>query len=94
MVEDTATEATFTCERGIIKINTMFHMPTTVTIAENGKDEIIDFKTKTIGYNFETEHFNNLLRDHKKESDIMTFEFSKNLIKTLDTVRGIIGLEY
>ena len=94
LVEDTATEATFTCERGIIKINTMFHMPTTVTIAENGKDEIIDFKTKTIGYNFETEHFNNLLRDHKKESDIMTFEFSKNLIKTLDTVRGIIGLEY
>ena len=58
MVEDTATEAIFTCEKGIIKINTMFHMPTTVTITENGKDEIIDFNTKTIGYNFETEHFN------------------------------------
>ena len=94
LVEDTATEATFTCERGVIKINTMFHMPTTVTITENGKDEIIDFKTKTIGYNFETEHFNNLLRDNKKESDIMTFEFSRNLIKTLDSVRKIIGLEY
>jgi predicted dehydrogenase len=94
LVEDTATEATFTCERGVIKINTMFHMPTTVTITENGKDEIIDFKTKTIGYNFETEHFNNLLRTNKKESDVMTFEFSKNLIKTLDSVRKIIGLEY
>ncbi|ARV13679.1 Gfo/Idh/MocA family protein [Polaribacter sp. SA4-12] len=94
LVEDTATEATFTCERGIIKINTMFHMPTTVTITVNGKDEIIDFNYKTIGYNFETIHFNNLLRTNKKESDVMTFEFSRNLIKTLDSVRKIIGLEY
>ncbi|ARV06210.1 oxidoreductase [Polaribacter sp. SA4-10] len=94
LVEDTATEATFTCERGIIKINTMFHMPTTVTISENGKDEIIDFKTKTIGYNFEIIHFNNLLRTNKKESDLMTFEFSRNLIKTVDKVREIIGLNY
>jgi len=92
--EDTATEAIFTCETGIIKINTMFHMPTTVTITENGKDEIIDFKTKTIGYNFETEHFNNLLRANKKESDVVTFDFSKKLIKILDAVRNIIGLEY
>ncbi|WP_339662682.1 Gfo/Idh/MocA family oxidoreductase [uncultured Polaribacter sp.] len=94
LVEDTATEATFTCERGIIKINSMFHMPTTVTITENGKDEIIDFNYKTIGYNFETIHFNNLLRTDKKESDLMTFEFSRNLIKILDEVRSLIGLEY
>jgi predicted dehydrogenase len=94
LTEDTATEATFTCERGIITINTMFHMPTTVTITENGKDEIIDFNYKTIGYNFETEHFNQLIRDDKKESDFMTFKFSENLIKTLDNVREIIGLEY
>ncbi|KGL63034.1 Gfo/Idh/MocA family protein [Polaribacter sp. Hel1_85] len=94
IVEDMATEAIFTCEKGIIKINTMFHMPTTVTIIEKGKEETIDFNYKTIGYNFETEHFNNLLRENKKESNIMTFEFSKNLIKTLDSVREIIGLEY
>ena len=94
LLEETGTQATFTCERGIIKINTMFHMPTTVTITENGKDEIIDFNYKTIGYNFETIHFNNLLRTNKKESNIMTFEFSRNLIKTLDSVRKIIGLTY
>lgn len=94
LVEDTATTATFTCEKGIIKINTMFHMPTTVTIIAGGKEETIDFNYKTIGYNFETIHFNNLLRTNKKESDVMTFEFSKNLIKTLDEVRKIIGLEY
>ncbi|WP_343330303.1 Gfo/Idh/MocA family oxidoreductase [Polaribacter staleyi] len=94
LVEDTATEAIFTCERGVIKINTMFHMPTTVTVIENGKEEIIDFNYKTIGYNFETIHFNNLLRTNQKESDLMTFDFSINLIKTLDKVRTIIGLEY
>ncbi|WP_158838231.1 Gfo/Idh/MocA family protein [Polaribacter sp. L3A8] len=94
LVEDTATEAVFTCERGVIKINTMFHMPTTVTVIENGKEEIIDFNYKTIGYNFETIHFNNLLKTNKKESDLMTFDFSINLIKTLDKVREIIGLEY
>ena len=57
-------------------------------------DNTTHFGYKTIGYNFETEHFNDLLRENKKESDIMTFEFSKNLIKTLDDVRGVIGLEY
>ena len=69
-------------------------MPTTVTVIKDNKEETIDFNYKTIGYNFETEHFNNLLRENKKESDFMTFEFSKNLIKTLDEVRNIIGLEY
>ncbi|MCL7754389.1 Gfo/Idh/MocA family oxidoreductase [Polaribacter sp. Z022] len=94
LIENTATEAIFNFERGTIKINTMFHMPTTVTITENGKEETIDFNYQTIGYNFETEHFNNLLRNGKKESDVMTFNFSKILIKTLDTVREIIDLKY
>jgi hypothetical protein len=35
-----------------------------------------------------------LLREHKKESAIMSFDFSVNLIKTLDKVRKIIGLAY
>ncbi|APZ47896.1 oxidoreductase [Polaribacter reichenbachii] len=92
--KDLPTEAIFTFDEAVIKINTMFHMPTTVTVVKNGKEEIIDFNYKTIGYNFETEHFNNLIRNGKKESDIMTFDFSRNLISTLDKVREIIGLEY
>ncbi|MDO3694614.1 Gfo/Idh/MocA family oxidoreductase [Wenyingzhuangia sp. chi5] len=92
--EQTATEAIFTCEQGMIKINTEFHIPTSVTIIKNGKEEIVDFGVKTIGYNYEAEHFNKLLREGKKESNIMTFDFSKKLIQTLDTVRKKIGLEY
>lgn len=93
-LEETPIDAIFTCEKGIVKLNSRFHEPTTVTLIANGKEEIIDFTTETFGYNFEIEHFNNLLRENKKESDIMTFEFSKKLIKTLDTVRSIIGLKY
>lgn len=94
LLENSPTHAVFTFEKAIVKINTQFHEPSNITIFENGKEEIIDFNYSTIGYNFETEHFNTLLRENKKESDIMTFEFSKNLIQILDAVRKIIGLEY
>lgn len=94
LLEDTPTEAVFHCERGTIKINPRFFAPSTVTLISEGKEKNIDFGSTTIGYNFETAHFNQLLRDQKKESDIMTFDFSKKLIKTLDRVRNIIGLQY
>ena len=87
-------EATFYCEKGTIKINSGFFMPTTVTIISNNKEETIDFNYKTIGYNYEILHFNKLLREGKVESHIMTFEFSKQLIKLLDDVRTSIKLEY
>ncbi|MBP0904109.1 Gfo/Idh/MocA family protein [Mariniflexile gromovii] len=94
LLEVLPTQAIFYCEKGTLKIDTQFHAPTTVTIIANGKEETKDFGYNTIGYNFETIHFNQLLREGKTESDIMTFEFSRNLIKTLDGVRNIIGLEY
>ena len=93
-LEDTPVEAIFTCEKATIKINRMFHIPTTVSIITNGKEEIKNFGYNTIGYNFEAIHFNNLIREGKKESDIMSFDFSRNLIKLLDNVSEIIGLEY
>ncbi|WP_178988609.1 Gfo/Idh/MocA family protein [Winogradskyella schleiferi] len=93
--EETNTEAIFYCENGIIKINGRFHEPSTVTlIDENGNTEVKDFDYKTIGYSYEIEHFNQLLRDGKTESDIMTFESSRQLIKTLDEIRSLIDLNY
>ncbi len=94
LLEQTPTEAIFYCEKGTIKINGGFFMPTTVTITSNNKEETIDFNYKTIGYNYEILHFNNLLREGKTESDIMTFKFSKQLIKLLDDVRSSIKLDY
>jgi predicted dehydrogenase len=94
LLEETKTEAVFTFDKAIVKIMRQFHQPSTVVIIHNNKEEIINFDCKTIGYNFEIEHFNQLLRENKKESAVMTFDFSKSIIKTLDTVRKIIGLEY
>jgi len=94
-LENTKTEAVFFCENGIIKINSRFHQPSTVSlISQSGKEETIDFNYNSIGYSFEIEHFNHLLRTHQTESDIMTFNRSRQLIKTLDAVRHQIGLFY
>lgn len=92
--ETTPTEAVFYCERGIIKINSRFHNPSNVSIIVNGKEKIINFENESNGYKYEIIHFNQLLREGKTESDIMSFDFSTNLIETLDKVREIIGLVY
>ncbi|WP_248723223.1 Gfo/Idh/MocA family protein [Seonamhaeicola sp. ML3] len=94
LIEDTPTEAIFYCENATVKINTYFHAPSTVSIIRDNNEERIDFNYKTIGYNYEAIHFNELIRNGKTESDVMTFEFSKQLIKLLDSVRKIINLEY
>lgn len=94
LTADTKTEAIFTFENATVKINTMFHQPSTVSIIKGGHEEVLDFKGTTIGYNYETLHFNELLRTNKKESPMMTFNFSLKLIKLLDKVRKTIGLEY
>ena len=94
LLENTNTEAIFTFEKAVVKVNTQFHAPSTVTIYKDNIEKTIDFDYNTIGYNFEVEHFNQLIRDNKKESDIMTFDFSKKLIFTLDEIRKIINLEY
>ncbi|WP_179339481.1 Gfo/Idh/MocA family protein [Winogradskyella ludwigii] len=95
LLEKTNTEAIFHCENGTIKINGRFHQPSSITLIDNqGQSELKTFDNKTIGYSFEIEHFSQLLRDGKTESDIMTFEKSKQLIGTLDHIRSLIGLEY
>ena len=94
LLEKTPTEAIFYCERGTIKINSRFQEPSNVTLISDGKEETIDFDYTTNGYYYEILHFNQLLRDGKTESDVMTFDFSRKLMKLLDTVRFQIGLNY
>ncbi len=94
LLEETPSVAILKFDKATVKLNRQFHQSSSITVIQNNKEEIINFDFKTIGYNYETEHFNNLLRAGEKESNIMTFEFSKNLINTLDKVREIIGLTY
>ena len=94
LLAETPTEAIFTFEKALVTIHTRFHEPTTVSIVTANTKETKDFNYKTIGYSYEIEHFNQLLRNHKIESNLMTFDFSKTLIQTLDNVREKIGLTY
>ncbi|MCF1422754.1 Gfo/Idh/MocA family protein [Mangrovimonas futianensis] len=95
LLEDTPTTATFHCETGIIKLNSRFHEPCTVTMSPiNGEEKTLDFGYNTIGYSFEAQHINELIRGGLKESPIMNFEFSKRLITLLDQVRDRIALKY
>ena len=95
LLQETKTEAIFTCEHGTIKINGRFHEPSTVSLIDkNGHSKLKTFDTTTFGYSYEIKHFNQLIRDGKTESDLMTFERSKQLITTLDSIRALIGLDY
>ena len=94
LLQDTPTTATIYCEKGTLKINEGFYRPSTVTTCLNNEVKTIDFTETTHGYKHETIHFNNLLLNNKTESPIMTFNFSKKLITTLDNVRSLINLTY
>lgn len=95
LLKETNTEAIFHCEKGTIKINGRFHEPSSVSIIDqHGHTELKTFDYHTNGYSYEIEHFNQLIRDGKTESDIMTFDKSKELMATLDRIRKLIGLEY
>lgn len=94
LLEDLPTEAIFYCERATIKINRQFHCPSTVSILENNQEEHFEFDYNSIGYQYEVLHFNELLRQGKTESPLMTFQFSQDLISTLDAVRTLIKLDY
>jgi predicted dehydrogenase len=94
LLESTPSEAIFYCEQGTIKINSGFHAPTTVTVNNGKTQQTLDFNCSTNGYDYEIKHFNELLRQGKTESNIMTFDFSRNLINTIDNIRQAIGLKY
>ncbi|WP_422103917.1 Gfo/Idh/MocA family protein [Winogradskyella sp.] len=95
LLEETKTEATLYCEYGTIKINGRFHEPSSVLLIDRqGHTELKTFDYKTIGYSYEIAHFNNLIRQGKKESNMMSFDRSMDLIATLDRVRHCIGLNY
>jgi len=95
LLEETNTEAIFHCENGTIKIKGRFHEPSSVVLIDrHGNTETKTFNYNSIGYSYEIAHFNKLIRDHKTESDIMTFEKSRQLISTLDDIRKLIGLVY
>ncbi|HEA29326.1 MAG TPA: Gfo/Idh/MocA family oxidoreductase [Leeuwenhoekiella sp.] len=94
IVTKTPTTATIICENGLIYLHPRFHNTDKVTTILEGVKTEHDFDYSAKGYNFEIMHMADLLREGKKESDMMTHNFSRLIINTLDDVRQKIGLEY
>ncbi|WP_025739409.1 Gfo/Idh/MocA family protein [Aquimarina pacifica] len=94
ITQKTNTEAIIECEKGTIFIHSKFHEPSHLTIQKNGVSEKINFDTKTHGYSYEIIHAQKMLSQDCKESTIMSFDRSIELISLLDSVRNIIGLHY
>lgn len=93
-LKQTPTEAIIEGTKGKMIIHKKFHAPSSFSIVKDDKTMRFDFEVKTHGYSYEIEHFSSLFQNGKKESDIMSFKTSMQLITLLDTVRNQIKLRY
>ena len=95
MMHHSRIEALIYGEKGIIHIPTPFHHPKTVLLEKgDGSVETFNMPFEGHGYQFEAAHVTNCLSTNQLESPIMTHQFSLDLMKLLDAVRGEIGLVY
>jgi predicted dehydrogenase len=80
-------EARLYGDDGYLKLHTMFHMPTKLSInRNNGKEEEIPVRLIGNGYNYEAAEVMDCLDKGLIESPGMSFSFSLDLIKVLDEV--------
>jgi len=94
ITEDTPTTAEFELEKAKIKIEAKWHNPSTVVISTAEGTTSKTFDVASFGYEYEARHVQEMLRKGKTESDVMSFDKSRELISLLDTIRKEIKLEY
>jgi len=94
ITQQTPTTATIILDKGLIYVPTRFHHSDTVTTVHDGVKLNHDFSHGERGYNYEIAHAAQTVREKKTESNLMTHDLSRLIIKTLDRVRAIIGLQY
>lgn len=90
----TPSEALISYEKAEVKLHSRFHETDKISVKANGKTSLKDFDYQAKGYHFEIAHVQDCLKKGLTESPMMSFEFSMELIKTLDKIRGIVGMKY
>ena len=81
--------------KGKISIPTRFHEQNNYSIHfANGKNEHFETDKKGYGYSYEIEHFNQCLISGLKESPVMTYNMSLDILRIMDSVRKQIGFKY
>lgn len=94
IVKMTPTIAILELERATIKIASRWHEPSTLSITTPTGTEVKTFEVASLGYEYEAMHVQEMLRQGRTESNVMSFEKSLELISLLDEIRRQIGLEY
>ena len=94
IIKKTPTVAELELEDANIKISSRWHEPATVTITTARGTETKKFEVASYGYEYEARHVQEMLRQGRTESDVMTFEKSLQLISLLDQIRKEIKLDY
>jgi dihydrodiol dehydrogenase / D-xylose 1-dehydrogenase (NADP) len=80
--------------KGMIKIPQFFWQPDTFTLCVGDKEEEFSFERIGNGYCFEAIEVMKCLCQGKKQSELISWNFSLNAIETIDKVRAQWGLKY
>ena len=93
---DTPQEAFISGTEGSIRIHKQCWKPqkATITSNKNSKTKIIEIPFVGNGFNYEAEHFGQLLLNGFKESDILPLNESLDIISLLDEIRKSWNLIY
>lgn len=81
--------------KGNIEFNNWWFTPVDISLYLDGKDkEILQFPPIANGYEYEAIESVNCLLNSKKESAIMSFDFSLMLMEQMDEIRKQTGITY
>jgi predicted dehydrogenase len=95
LIADGRTEAIIHGSEGMIRINTMWHIPSSVDLIKKGTGPVhFKFIEPGYGYQYEAEEVMKCLDDKKIESPIFGWQKSIDLISTLDEIRKIASINY
>ncbi|WP_029038683.1 Gfo/Idh/MocA family protein [Salinimicrobium xinjiangense] len=94
ITKNTPITAVFELEKATISIASRWHNPSTITVSTDEGSESRSFDVASFGYEYEAMHVQEMIRQGRTESTVMTFQKSLELISLLDEIRKQIGLEY
>lgn len=95
IVTGSATEAQICCDKGRIRIPGRWFTPSCIEIIDNNnKLTTIDCQVKANGYEYEIMEAMNCIREGRIESELMSHQFSLDLMELMDTVRKKAGILY
>lgn len=93
VVSDLHNDAYIVGTKGMIRLENFWRSKKAVLETPAGKEEFED-KLPCHGYNYETDHVNELLLQGKKESPVVSLEKSMLSMKRMDAIRKEMGLKY